>query len=280
MLFYNSKMMFISKLMLAVAVGLFFQPIPTAHQKYENNYTITDTLLNPCQKFNELNHKIIYRTIRPDSAQNELIALIPQIEEFYKSKNGKQFKKINWVFPVKGYSWREIGGKNGNGYIANHFKYYEKTTQKSHPAQDIFIFDKNQDMLDDRTKKPVDILSMSGGIVISKEAKWDVNSELKGGKYVTIYDPDSKGIFYYAHNDSIFVEVGDIVEPGSTIAIMGRTGLNAFKKRSPTHLHIMYLQVKPNGDLIPQNIYKDLVNCKKYEHFWAIHLQVTTFVDI
>ena len=105
--------------------------------------------------------------------------------------------------------------------------------------------------IDDNTQKPVNVLSVTGGIVVAAEKSWDESSALRGGIYVWIYDPGTKGMFYYAHNSELLVEVGQVVTPGEVIAHVGRTGLNAYKQRSPTHLHITYLKVKESGDPAP-----------------------------
>lgn len=75
--------------------------------------------------------------------------------------------------------------------------------------------------------------------------------------YDTIYD----GLFYYAHNSEIFVKPGDIVKAGDAIAYCRRTGLNAYKKRSPANLHLMFLQVD-DGYPEPKDIYSELLNAK------------------
>jgi murein DD-endopeptidase MepM/ murein hydrolase activator NlpD len=100
---------------------------------------------------------------------------------------------------------------------------------------------------------------MTGGIVVSVENEWYPQSKLRGGKYIWIYDISSEALVYYAHNKEIFVRVGDIVSPGDIIAKVGRTGLNAYKKRSPTHLHLTYLRVR-DGYPKPENIFSDLKN--------------------
>lgn len=64
-------------------------------------------------------------------------------------------------------------------------------------------------------------------------------------------------LVYYAHNREIFVSPGDILRPGDRIATVGRTGLNARKKRSPTHLHLTCLKLR-DGSPKPENIYLDL----------------------
>ncbi len=162
---------------------------------------------------------------------------------------------------MQGYTSASIGGVNGSGYQPNGYDYFDGNKHGGHPAQDIFIVDKNQDNLDDYTKEPVNILSVSNGVVIACESEWEITSDLRGGKYIYIYDPAYEGIFYYAHNSEIFVKPGDVVKAGDMIAHCGRTGLNAYKKRSPTHLHLMFLQVE-DGYPKPKNIYNELQNAK------------------
>ena len=126
----------------------------------------------------------------------------------------------------------------------------------------IFIKDIDQDDLDDRTLKPVNVLAIDDGIVIACANNWDPNSSLRGGKFIWIYHPTS-GIFsYYAHNRAIFVKPGDVVKAGDKIAEVGRTGLNAYKKRSPTHLHFSAFNIA-NDMPVPFNPYQQLVKSTK-----------------
>ncbi len=112
--------------------------------------------------------------------------------------------------------------------------------------------------LDDRTGKPANILSVSKGIVVATEPSWDKTSNLRGGIYIVVYNPDDELLYYYAHNSKIVVKPGTIVKAGDKLAELGRSGLNAYKKRSPTHLHLMALKVRPGGNLIPVDLYSVL----------------------
>jgi murein DD-endopeptidase MepM/ murein hydrolase activator NlpD len=104
---------------------------------------------------------------------------------------------------------------------------------------------------------PVEVLSNSGGIVVGVEKSWEDKSDLRGGKYIWIYAPSSKILFYYAHNSEVKVNTGDV------IAFVGRTGLNAFNKLSPTHLHLMCLKLDNTGFPALYNIYKELLKMKR-----------------
>ncbi len=216
---------------------------------------------NPCDEFNDLNTKVRDGLISRDDAQNQIRELLPKVKEYFYKSGGIEITDKDWIFPLQGYTSASIGGVNGSGYQPKGYDYFDGNKHGGHPAQDIFIVDKNQDNLDDYTEEPVNILSVSNGVVIACESEWEGSSDLRGGKYIYIYDPVYDGIFYYAHNSEIFVKPGNIVQAGDVIAHCGRTGLNAYKKRSPTHLHLMFLQVE-DGYPNPKNIYNELLNAK------------------
>jgi murein DD-endopeptidase MepM/ murein hydrolase activator NlpD len=224
----------------------------------KTSYVPTDT----CGDFNSLNIKIRDGYISRLEALKEIQKLLPQIKHNYYKNGGQNIDKTNWVFPLQSYTSKAIGGTNGSGYIANGYDYFDGNKHGGHPAHDIFIIDKNQDCIDDISKVPVNILSMTAGIVLATETVWDSTSNLRGGKYIWIYDPNSNSFFYYAHNSNVFVKPCDIVNPGDTIATVGRTGLNAFKRRSPTHLHIMQLKLDSTYLPKPMDCYKYLLSSK------------------
>jgi len=216
--------------------------------------------VDTCVDFDALNDKIRDQLISMEDALGLVQKLLPKLKTYFYENGGQDFPKSSWVFPVKGYNLKAIGGANGSGYVASGYDYFDGNKHGGHPAHDIFIFDKNQDCVDDNTRKPVNVLSMTGGIVIACETVWDTASNLRGGKYVWVYDPFSNSLFYYAHNSEVLVMPCDILKPGFTIATVGRTGLNAFKKRSPTHLHIMQLKLDNDNYPRPIDCYKDLMN--------------------
>jgi len=236
-------------------------------EKKENNERATKAT-NPkisitlCQKFETLNNAIRDNKIGFGSALKEIQNQIPKIKSEYYKEGGKDWKEDTWIFPLKGYNLSAIGGGNVNGYIASGYNYFDGNKHGGHPAHDIFIQDNNQDCKDDRTNKYVSVLSLSGGIVLAIENNWDTSSQLRGGKYVWIFDPYTNSLFYYAHNNKILVKSGQLITPGQTIATVGRSGLNAYKKRSPTHLH--FTQLKFDYNLYPKPVdpYKILLAAK------------------
>lgn len=162
-------------------------------------------------------------------------------------------------FPLAGYTAKNIGGKNGNGYIQGRFNFFDGNKHTGHAAHDIFIHDANLDGIDDGTNAAVSVLSFTGGIVVAAETGWDSTSTLRGGKYLWVYNPYDSTLTYYAHNNTLLVSIGDKVAAGDTIATVGRTGFNAHKKRSPTHLHFTQLKFDKAMEPKPINPYKKLL---------------------
>jgi murein DD-endopeptidase MepM/ murein hydrolase activator NlpD len=154
-----------------------------------------------------------------------------------------QFQR-NISFPLKAYSIRDVGGKNGDGYEPEGYRFLDGNRHQGHPAQDIFVRDRDQDGLDDLTGKPVEVLALADGVVLSTFSDWnrtDLSREIRGGNYVWIYHPALRAFSYSAHLEKVFVHPGNKVDGGEVIATLGRSGKKASLPRSPTHLHLMIL---------------------------------------
>jgi murein DD-endopeptidase MepM/ murein hydrolase activator NlpD len=213
---------------------------------------------NPCVEFDRLYAKIRDQQIDHASAQAQVRALVPRVRGYFDAHGGVTTPPDAWRFPLARYGAESIGGKNGSGYVADGYDYFDGYKSHGHPGHDIFIHDANRDEIDDETGKPADVLSMSSGVVVATAADWARDSVLRGGRYVYVYDPLAGGMFYYAHNRSVLVQPGDVVRAGQAIATVGRSGRNAAAPRSPTHLHVMFLAID-DGYPRPKNIYADLV---------------------
>lgn len=216
------------------------------------------------EDFNELYEQIRDGKIGRDEAVAGIDDLTTKIADLYFGKGGGSFDEDDVCFPLKGYGKNAIGGKNGSGYVTKGYDFFDGNKHGGHPAHDIFIYDKNQDSNDDRTGNPVDVLAMTGGIVVALSKDWNPESDLRGGKFVMIYVPSEDALYYYAHNNKVTVDLGDIVTPCEKIAEIGRTGLNAYKQRSPTHLHISRFLVN-GGNIMPDDLYQDLLKSKTSE---------------
>lgn len=246
-----------------LVIALFFLALQAGHTAArEETSAITEELTpadSPCRSFNNLNTLVRDGRIGRGAARQELLGLLPAIRSSYYARGGRDHDRSEWVFPLAGYSTRAIAGGKRHGYQPRGYDWYDGNRHGGHPALDIFIRDRNQDDLDDRTGKPVQVLSVTGGIVVAMEKEWTNKGRLRGGKYLWIYDPSTGALVYYAHNSSLAVALGDIVKPGDPIAFVGRTGLNAARRRSPTHLHLTLLTVGSDGALVPEDPYPLLI---------------------
>jgi murein DD-endopeptidase MepM/ murein hydrolase activator NlpD len=152
-------------------------------------------------------------------------------------------------FPLRGYGLKHVGGKRGEGFRPSRYEFVGPKRRIGHPAQDIFVYDGNQDGLEDKTGAPIEVLSIAEGIVMSTFSEWSFLPEepgngKRGGNYVWIYHPALNVFAYYAHLQEVKVDVGRRVAGGQGIATLGRTGTNAYAERSPTHLHLMLLRAE------------------------------------
>ncbi|WP_198045148.1 M23 family metallopeptidase [Spirosoma montaniterrae] len=230
------------------------------------------TLYAYCQQFQTLYTQIRQQHITPDSARMQFSGIMRGLQQGFRNNGPYRIDSLErdslrrtgryFAFPLRGYTATAIGGTHGEGYRGIGFDLFDYKVRGSHPAQDIFIVDRNQDNLDDRNGQPVDILAMTGGIVLAIETGWQPGSEYRGGNWIWVYDPVMHGLFYYAHNNRIYVSPGQWVQAGQKLAEIGRTGFNAYKSRSPTHLHLMYLQIQPDGLPKPMNPYQWLLTAK------------------
>jgi len=212
-----------------------------------------NAVVSYCLQLDSLNKAVTNGTADRKTAIKKLAYLITQID-----KNAGFKSAAEWVFPLKAYKSNSIGGVKGNGYFDKGYNFLDGNKHTAHPAHDIFITDRNQDTNDDKTLKPVDVLAVTDGIVLSCTPDWEPGSALRGGKCVWIYHPGLNTISYYAHNRQLLVKPGNVVKRGQKIAEVGRTGLNAYKKRSPTHLHFSAFRLV-NGLPVAFNPYTNLI---------------------
>jgi murein DD-endopeptidase MepM/ murein hydrolase activator NlpD len=210
-----------------------------------------------CQQINRLNDQVRDNQLTKTVAKNKFKELINGLDKFTKPPT----TDLSWSFPLQGYKANAIGGAHGNGYSDKGYSYFDGNKHAAHPAHYIFINDRNQDVLDDKTSQPVNVLALADGIVIACCNEWNEHSVLRGGRYIWIYHPQLHIISYYAHNREIIIAPGDEVKQGQKIAEVGRTGFNAFKKRSPTHLHFGTYKLI-DGLPVPFNCYSELLKAK------------------
>ena len=255
-----------------IAGALLVGALNVASSQVVVNHSDEPELYTYCQQFQALYTQIREQRITPDSARMQFSAIMRGLRTRFRSAQSYRTDSLQrdslrrtgryFSFPIRGYSTSAIGGTHGEGYRGKGFDLFDYTVRGSHPAQDIFVADRDQNCIDDRTGQPIDILAMSSGLVVGIETSWQPGSDYRGGNWIWVYDPNLNGLFYYAHNNQVDVMPGQWVQAGQKLGEMGRSGFNAYKTRSPTHLHLMYLQIQPDGLPVPLNTYEWLLTAR------------------
>lgn len=209
-----------------------------------------------CEDWNDLYTQIRDFKLPPEQAK---AAFAPLHQRLRKTYGQAGIAGAERVYPVLGYdtSW----GEDGAAYRPRGYQFFSGNRQGIHPSLDLFILDRNQDSLDDRSQMPVPIVAFSGGVVVGVNAEWEFPSSQRGGKYLWIFDPSTDRYNYYAHLAQVQVQLGQVVRAGEPLGLLGRTGLNAYKKRSPTHLHLTVLSYR-QGEMVPYNPWNELLIAK------------------
>jgi hypothetical protein len=210
-----------------------------------------------CDDWNNLEKGIRDNSIDRKAVARKIIELDRGLLGTYNGKIGS----APYHFPIKGYGPKSIGGKRGSDYQHASYDFYAGNRHGGHPAHDLFIRDKRRSGLESGTGKPAEIVAFAGGVVIAVNPAWEYPSPIRGGKYIWIFDPVNNRFYYYAHLGKPLVAPGDMVKAGDSIALLGRSGKNAWPKRSPTHLHFMCLSFN-NGRMTPRNTYRDLLDAE------------------
>ena len=142
-----------------------------------------------------------------------------------------------WVFPVsRTRPEQSMGGPDGHGYLLNRRATCYASPRAGHPAHDLFVRDRRQSGRD-REGNAFEALAVEPGVVLAVKAGWTPESEGAGGNYALVYLPARRWVAYYAHLESVAVRPGELLAAGAAIGVIGRTGKNAWQRRSPTHLH-------------------------------------------
>ncbi len=158
--------------------------------------------------------------------------------------SGEPPKPAAWIFPVAGVSPKaSIGGRDGEGYKVSRPGKCFAIASPGHPAHDLFVDDPEQDSRD-AEGRPFDARAVEKGVVLVANEGWKPGDPGKGGNYVVLLLPSRRQLAYYAHLDTVEVKAGEVVEAGQRLGTIGRTGFNAWPKRSPTHLHFALWDAK------------------------------------
>lgn len=206
-----------------------------------------------CDNWNHLQKAIRDNQIDRKVAERKIIELDKRLLQEYSGMIGNSPSS----FPVKGCGKDCVGGSNGSGYQPAGYDFYDGNRHRGHPAHDLFIHDREQSGLDDATGKPAEVVAFADGVVTGVNTAWEYPSAIRGGIYIWIFNAESNRFYYYAHLAKALVKSGQVVKSGDTIGLLGRTGKNAWAKRSPTHLHFMCLSFD-GGRMTPHNTWLEL----------------------
>lgn len=199
------------------------------------------------------------RNIDADDAQDSIALYVKLAKDDFLTKDIPTTKRADWVFPLSG--WTSVSYRSGGkDYKDARFDYFQGGEYKDHPANDIFILDKDSNTIEDSTGQKVYAVAMVTGIVISKYSTWFKQDYLRSGNYVKLFDPETEAIFYYSHLDTVFVEAGQLLKAGEPLGYIGRTGRKAIKGK--THLHIAYYKIE-EGYPVPEEIIQDIYKAKE-----------------
>ena len=216
------------------------------------------------EKWNSLDNKIALNSIEKENAIKLILNYQKEVEYYFYKNGGKDIKRNNWIFPLSNYS-KIFLRENGKDYNDYAYDYFDGNKSWNHPANDIIIADSNRDCLDDSTGKPVDVVSMSSGVVVATDTSWEPGSILRAGKYIRIYDVTNKKLLYYSHLNRIYKKPGDIINAGDKIGEVGRTGRQTILPANITHLHIALLKIV-DGYPLPESLIEDFNQLFRNKH--------------
>lgn len=204
-------------------------------------------------RFKTLLINVREKKVSPQEAEDSFKQIMFELREIYPNKKDTTHDS-QMFFPLTRSNISAVGGK-GSGFYTRRFNLFDHAVSGSHPAHDIFIYDRNRDCIDDQKGDYVDIVSVGDGIVLASEKNWTDTSSYKGGNYVWVYDIERGGLWYYAHHRKVVVDAGQIVKGGDKLGEVGRSGFNALNTRSDTHLHLMFLSLDEDFYPFPVNYY-------------------------
>lgn len=201
-------------------------------------------LTAPTYNFNELYQAIRTKKMEPKEARVRFSQIIDSFNIMYASLRFVQAPIP--VFPLKGYTFKTSYDVTYNDYSDSAYDFFEAAAT-GHPAIDLTIRDKNKDELDDKTKKPVQVVSVSEGVVLAVNKKPITKLQKQAGNYIWVYDFYNHQLWYYGFCNKIAVRAGDRVSPGTPIGVVGNLGNMRCKKNGVTRLHLMVFNIDENN---------------------------------
>jgi hypothetical protein len=175
----------------------------------------------------------------PDAISRVLLAAAALVRATARlEESAEPFPRAGrWVFPVEGpRADIEIGG-GGTGHRPSRVIPCHAAANPGHPAHDIFVKEAGTTGRNARNE-PYWARAVEDGVVLVARDGWEPGDPWRGDNYVLLYLPARRLVAHCAHLEMLLVCAGERVRRGQRLGMVGRTGLNAWPKRSPTHLHL------------------------------------------
>ncbi len=164
------------------------------------------------------------------AAQARFKALWPQVvvDDLPSPKEGHW----QWMFPLPGHD----ASAYGESYNPDDYRYLDGPKAQGFPGLRLYIRDPSRSGLDERTKKPVTVVSASDGVVVSAWKFWKEGDLNPYGNYVLVLNQQDKMLFYYANLAKLRVSDGQLVDKGELLGWLGRTGKGVKERHLGTQL--------------------------------------------
>jgi murein DD-endopeptidase MepM/ murein hydrolase activator NlpD len=184
-----------------------------------------------CRQWEQLEQQVRDGKVDRRTVRAQFQALWPQvtIDDIPSPKEGLW----QWDFPMPGYGADDWSSQS---YDPSSYKFFDGPDAKGHPGVNIYAHDIHRKGLDDRTGKPIAIVSATDGVVVSARKFWTEADPNPLGVYVCILSQEEKRFFYYAHLSKLKVGLGQLVKKGQVLGWLGRTGHTVIKRNLGTHL--------------------------------------------
>lgn len=182
-----------------------------------------------CRLWEEVEQAVWDGRIERKEAQAKFKDLWPQIT----IKDLPQPKDWQWIFPLPG---SDASNWSSQSYHADSFRFYDGPQHKGYPAIAIFAWDHDRNSLDDRTGKPIPVVSAADGVVVSARKFWAEGEANPLGVYVCVLNLEEQRFFYYAGMSKLKVGVAQVVSKGQVLGWLGRTAARVRGRNLGTQL--------------------------------------------
>lgn len=187
--------------------------------------------LESCRQWQDAEHALRDGSLGGREAKRAFESLISTLRQ--RETPAPRKLRWQWVFPLPGYGMKNV---DRFSYHATGYRFLAGPKRKGSPGVDLYAYDWKRDGLDDRTGKPIPVVSATDGLVVSTQPYWSAQDSNPEGVYVQVLNQEQGRFFFYTHLSRLKVGLGELVAKGQILGWLGRTGADLQKHRA-THLH-------------------------------------------